>query len=69
MDKVSDERLDTMIMSYGALSRHNQEAHNYIFLALTELRDRRAKDNPPHRCPICGGGHNIGNPCPGREKR
>ena len=49
MDRVSDERLDTMIMSYGAISRHNQEAHNYIYLALTELRERRAAEKAP--CP------------------
>ena len=49
MERVSDERLDTMIMSYGAISRHNQEAHNYIFLALTELRERREKEKAP--CP------------------
>ena len=36
--------------------------------ALTELRERREAENRiGSRCPICGTGHDIGNPCYGTD--
>lgn len=31
------------------------------------VRDKLAMNDMAHRCPICGGHHNIGNPCPGPD--
>ena len=67
--RVSEGKLDSLIEHYSRWGDMSKDIECDTVDALTELRDRRAKDNPPHRCPICGGGHNIGNPCPDREKR
>ena len=62
MDKVSDEALKDLLDFYSPYSIKLKSA-------LTELRDRRQAEKTVFQyCPICGGGHNIGNPCRKKSK-
>lgn len=75
MDRVSDDRLQELINWVGyrvGLTEWKDGVWVDAKRALTELRERRAAENAPcpehanmvaELCPICGRGHNIGNPC------
>jgi hypothetical protein len=69
MDRISDFDLENLILwSHGKSKKEGHKSLHWFtenHKALVELRERRAAEKPvEHVCPICGYGHNIGNPCP-----
>lgn len=65
-ERVSDDILGILIKFSGYYTNFKEyQTHK----ALLELKQRREADREAerkaNRCPICGLGHNIGNPCHG----